>query len=475
MTKKEILEKIEILETEKVRLKKEADYYNAIQQSMKLILNGSYGAFAAAYFVLFNNNVAGTITACGRDLTKTMSGLNEEYWHNIWHEDVELHKKLYIKNVKKVSTQNETSVYADTDSVFVGFDAAIKSSDWQNQTYRKEILERISKPFCIIVPDDNQKIDFINDKFKGYIKTDGISKDIVDSFIKENNIETVILDGFYLKHRATKHLESLVKVIPNFNREIDFVQGLDKYRIADYFIENLNKYGDSFGVENIQDFELERISESVISIAKKKYIQHVTFEDGIYYDRFKYFYPKGVELVRSSTPPFARERIMDIVKYLFENPESFSIKELLKRVKDLRREFELADIDDIAMQSSCSNYNEKVLDDKEALSFVSGAHFAVKASAYYNYLLHQRKDLQERYEFIKSGSKIKYFYVKDRSKNDIFAYLRGSYPSEMNIQVDHDEQFAKAILSPINSIIEPLKMPAISKRLSVVLDIFGGL
>jgi hypothetical protein len=66
--------------------------------------------------VLFNNNVAGTITACGRDLTKTMSGLNEEYWHNIWHEDVELHKKLYIKNVKKVSTQNETSVYADTDS-----------------------------------------------------------------------------------------------------------------------------------------------------------------------------------------------------------------------------------------------------------------------------------------------------------------------------------------------------------------------
>ena len=30
------------------------------------------------------------------------------------------------------------------------------------------------------------------------------------------------------------------------------------------------------------------------------------------------------------------------------------------------------------------------------------------------------------------------------------------------------------MLSPVNSIIDPLKMPEITKRLSVVLDIFGG-
>jgi hypothetical protein len=40
--------------------------------------------------------------------------------------------------------------------------------------------------------------------------------------------------------------------------------------------------------------------------------------------------------------------------------------------------------------------------------------------------------------------------------------------------VDYDKQFAKSILSPINSIIEPLGMPAITERLSVVVDIFGG-
>jgi hypothetical protein len=67
-------------------------------------------------------------------------------------------------------------------------------------------------------------------------------------------------------------------------------------------------------------------------------------------------------LVRSSTPLFAREKIVGIVKYLFLHPDSFNIKDLLKLVKSLRKEFELAD--SISMQSSCSNYDNKILDDK---------------------------------------------------------------------------------------------------------------
>ena len=126
------------------------------------------------------------------------------------------------------------------------------------------------------------------------------------------------------------------------------------------------------------------------------------------------------------------------------------------------------------MQSSCSNYHEKVLNDKDKLEFVNGAHFAVKASAYHNFLLNKNRELQGKYEYIKSGSKIKYYYCKDKSINSVFAYMRGSYPIEIAPEIDLDEQFAKCILSPINSIIEPLKMPEITKRLSVVLDIFGG-
>jgi hypothetical protein len=41
-------------------------------------------------------------------------------------------------------------------------------------------------------------------------------------------------------------------------------------------------------------------------------------------------------------------------------------------------------------------------------------------------------------------------------------------------EIDLDTQFEKCILSPINSIVAPLGLPEITKRLSVVMDIFGS-
>ena len=353
------------------------------------------GAFATPYFILFNNHVAGTITAQGRTLTQTMHKVNEDYWYNQWHLDTELHQKMNLKNVTPIQRGEEVSIYADTDSLFVSFKPAMDHCEW-------------------------------------------------------------------------KHA---------YSTELEFIHELDKQRYAGYFKKCLEEHADEYGVDNKQDFELERISESIINIAKKKYIQHIVFEDGIPYDRLTYMYPKGVELVRSSTPLFARDKIVGIVKYLFSNPDTFNIRELLKLVKNLKKEFDLCvpdRIDEICMQSSVNKYEEKVLQDTPTIITVPGAHFSVKSAAYHNNLLHKNKALQSKYEFIKSGTKIKYYYCKDTSINEVFAYTRGSYPIEFAPQIDLDTQFEKCILSPINSIIAPLGLPAITKRLSVVMDIFGS-
>lgn len=389
------IEKINELKKLAESLKKDVEYYNSIQQALKLVLNGSYGAFASNYFSLFNNNVAGTITAEGRTLIQKMDKVNEDYWYNQWHLDTELHQVMNLKNVTQIPTNEKVSQYCDTDSLFVSFKPAMDHCEWKHQ----------------------------------------------------------------------------------YKDELEFIHALDKNRYAGYFKKCLDEHAATYGVENKQDFELERISESIISIAKKKYIQHIVYEDGIPYDRLTYIFPKGVELVRSSTPLFARDKIIGIVKYLFEHPDTFNIKELLRLVKNLKKEFDLCvpdRIDEICMQSSCSKYEEKVLNDKDKLEFVNGAHFAVKAAAYHNFLLNKNKTLQNKYEFIHTGDKIKYYYCKDKSQNEVFAFIRGSYPIEMAPEIDLDTQFDKCILSPINSIIEPLGMPLITKRLSVVLDIFSG-
>lgn len=471
MVKEEKIKKVEILKKKASDLKKEVDYYNALQLALKLVLNGSYGAFATSYFILYNNHVAGTITAQGRDLTRTMDRVNEDYWYNQWHLDHELHFKLGIKDVTKIEKDEPVSIYADTDSLFVSFKPAIDHCIWKNITINKSYLNSLDKKFIIL---SSQDVICNNSNCVGVANNIHTLKNLITQ-----DYELLIFDGSFVKDRSLHKLiddEVFTSEIKwNWSDEQDFIHGVDHFRYGQYFKDCLEEYANTFGVENKEDFELERISESIINIAKKKYICHITYEDGIPFERLSYLYPKGVELVRSSTPAFAREKIVNIVKYLFTNPNTFNIKDLLKLVKQLRKEFELANIDDIAMQSSCSNYDIKVLNDKTIpLQFVSGAHFAVKSAAHYNFLLSKDREMQQKYEFIKSGTKIKYYVCKDKSITEMFAYIRGSFPYEFAPQIDYDTQFEKSILSPINSIIEPLGMPEITKRLSVVMDIFSG-
>ena len=436
---------------------------------LKLVLNGSYGAWATKYFILYNDAVASTITAEVRELTQNMDKVNQDYWYGKWHLDTELHKNLCVRNVTQIKKSDNVGIYADTDSIFVSFKPALDNCDWKNLFF--DNIDKINKPFIILSKSTKN---FTNPSLIAKVS----SCEELKELLPKSNAEILILDGVFVKDRDISLLDlSSYRVLWNWSNELDFIHGVDHFRIAGYFKEKLEEHALSYGVENKEDFELERIDDSIINIAKKKYIQHIVFEDGIYYDSLKYFYPKGVELVRSSTPAFARDKIIDIVKYLFSNPDSFNIKELLKLVKNLRKEFDLCvpdKIDDISMQSSCSKYEEKVLCDKDKLVFVSGAHFSVKAAAFHNYLLYKNPKMQEKYEFLKSGSKIKYYYCKDKSLNDIFAYVRGSYPIEFAPEIDLTTQFNKSILSPINSIIEPLGLPTINERLSVMMDIFSS-
>lgn len=461
--RKRILELKEQIST----LKEEADYYNALQLALKLVLNGSYGALSTSYFVLFNNNVAGAITAQGRNLTNHMEIICHRYFHDLWEKDTELHNKMGIRNVRKTNKDIYNSVYCDTDSVFVSFEQAVNGCDWKNLYFNN--LDKFTKTHVILT----------NKEIKGNQNCLGVLSKVDElKGFDLTKTDILLIDGYFVKdyelNAFLKDAPQNCKILWNWCNELDFILGIDQFRFADYLTDELKKYAATYGVENKQDFELEKISETIINIAKKKYIMHLLYEDGVKFDRLSYIFPKGIELVRSSTPLFAREKIVDIIKYLFSEPDTFNIKHLLKLIKELRREFELADIDDIAMQTSCSNYDNKVLNDKTLpLQFVTGAHFAVKSSAYYNYLLHQNPELQTRYEFIKSGTKIKYYYVDDDSINGIFAYIRGEYPKEVAPKINYDVQFSKSILSPINSIIKPLGLPEITDRLTVVMGIFG--
>lgn len=487
LTREEKIKYAAELEAEIEEHKKIHYYHSNMEQSLKLVLNQEYGAISNQYYLMFNNNVAGSITYCGRELIQKMALYNNKYWHGMWHKDTYLHKKLNIKNVTQITESQATTIYSDTDSIFLSYDPAIKTCEWKNQVFNAAFLSSVDNNFMIITKDNKPLKDILsNPLFKGYINySNDISNEYITDILEKNNIYTLLIDGFFLKKKQILNIiekHKNITVLCNFEQELDFIHGLDYYRIAGYFKQCLDKHAAKYNVENVQEFELEKIADAVINIEKKRYVMNLVWEDGRYYDTLKNIQAKGFDIVRSSTPTFARggkdkkDGVMKVINYLFQNPDSFDIKVLLHIVKELRREMELLPIDDICAQSSCSNYDTKVIDDKTSIQCVSGAHFAVKAAAYHNYLLYNNAEYHTKYQPIRSNEKVKYYYCKDDGiGGEVFAYKRGSFPIEFAPPVDYDESFYRFVMSPVNALVKTIGLPEISKRLTIVMDLFSGL
>jgi len=286
--------------------------------------------------------------------------------------------------------------------------------------------------------------------------------------------DILVHNSLYLSYKP------IMESIGYHGNELEFILHIDKVFVKGLFKEYLTNYSDAYSVENLHDFELETVNKSAIHLKKKHYINNVLWEDGIFYDDLSYFYPKGIEVIRSTTPSFVRGKdqkggIWDFIRYLFSHPDNLEIRNILKLVKEQRKAFEMDDIDNISMNISCSNYKDKVIDDVGGIETQKGAHFSVKASAFHNYMLNKNSNFKTKYDMVKGG-KIKYYYT-NHPMNNVFAYLRSFHPYEIsekeNINVDYNTQFEKSYLNIVNKFIEPLGLPLINKRLSVLNSLFS--
>jgi hypothetical protein len=616
--------------------KKEKDYYKAMQLAYKLILNGTYGAFANKHFVCSNADIANAITAHGRDIIQYMMESIEKYFYNNWNLDTESHNLLgieyigeengkfasYTKNFRmlewshsslenllnhkniilseleetkfkhnninilytykvwdfsnvqtldpnpiwgkledrdKYDGKNQVIIYGDTDSisslstvyinneqftieewynnnikngsagVTLNGHESVKTSDkilnWSNENelyyanVKRIIRHKVSKEKWKLKTKTGKEIEITNDHsmivFRNEQKIEIKPRDILKTdkiliiYNNMNNIEyffddieycerigsfedeyvydievddethTFIANDILVHNSLYISFTPLMKSV-GFDPLQDsltvkkFILHLDLVFVKPLFNKFLNEYADKFYIKSLHDFELETISQSALFLKKKHYLSNIVFEDGVHYEPLSYFYPKGIEIIRSSTPPFVRRNIYRIINYLFGNPTQVNVYDVMKLVKQIRKEFELADIEDISMTTSCSNYDIKVLDDNKTMSCKLGAHFGVKAAAFHNYLLNKNSEYKTKYDMVKSG-RIKYYYCK-HSVNNVFGYLRSFHPTEIvekeKVILDVDEQFDISFLSIVNKFITPLGLPEINKRLSVLSSIF---
>lgn len=256
---------------------------------------------------------------------------------------------------------------------------------------------------------------------------------------------------------------------------VDMIIKISKLRLNEIFKNAFEKYSKKFNTKNIQEFELETISHSAILLAKKKYVLDIAWtDDQIKYESKSKIKSKGVEMVQSSTPPFARKYLKELLKELFEQKKNLNLSIFIGKIKKLKEEFLLEDIQSISFGSGVGDYEKGIGNDIAKLEVNPHCPIHVRGAGYHNFLINQDQKLKRKYTLIKSGDKVKYYYAKIDKQGgmNIFSFLPGTLPYEIAPEVDFDTQFAKCIIDPINRFIDAMGFPKISENLISTKSLF---
>ena len=250
----------------------------------------------------------------------------------------------------------------------------------------------------------------------------------------------------------------------------NFAMLINQHRLSEYINKSLTAYANKRNTENYLDFELETFANNAIWVAKKKYVQNIVWKDGKDYDNLSYIKVTGLEIIQSSTPVFCRKQLSELVKYLFSKDE-IKIEDLIKELKEIKRLFKLANIEEISLNRSIGDYQKFVLNDTKELELNKGCPIHVRAAGYHNYLLNSNPNYKKKYQLLRSGDKVRWYYANDKFNNN-FAYAPGAFPYEFAPEIDYEKTFEMSILQPLNRILTPTGLPELDHNLVYTVALF---
>jgi len=265
--------------------------------------------------------------------------------------------------------------------------------------------------------------------------------------------------------------EPILKSCDFTGNVVDFILSIKKLRLNDYLKNKFNEYAKKYNTENLQDLELEKISYSVMMIAKKKYILDLAWkEPGVFYKPQEKIKHVGIEIVQGSTSKFARKVLKELVKLVCNKKTELQYSEVIKKLKEYKTEFVMQNPNDIALTKSIGDYEKYILEDRKELRLAEKCPINVRAAGIYNYKLRNSK-WKTKYNLLKTGDKLKYYYAKEGEYN-VFGFLPNLFPYEFALEVDYDLQFEKTVIEPFNRILDALNFNPVPGNLIYSLSLF---
>jgi DNA polymerase elongation subunit (family B) len=229
----------------------------------------------------------------------------------------------------------------------------------------------------------------------------------------------------------------------------------DMYKLIDEASDHLNSEILKWGANefNSKDcrivFKREKICDVAMLLRKKHYILHILDNEGIACNKFKY---TGVDVVKSTMPKKVKPYVKKIAETLLTTMNNQTTNDAVTEAHD---QFLKLPLEEIATIKGIKNY-EKYSKLCNEFQTTKGMPNHVKAAYYYNLLI-ERLELDNKYEKIQSGDKIKLFYLKKPNRFGIDAIaFKYYYPDEFKslFEPDYEKMFDKVIFSPVQKFFE---------------------
>ena len=210
-------------------------------------------------------------------------------------------------------------------------------------------------------------------------------------------------------------------------------------------------------MENRMEMSREVIANRGVWIAKKRYILNVHNNEGVQYAEPK-MKMMGVDAVRSSTPQVCRDKFKKIFKVIIDEGETAT----QKFIADFKKEWKQLPPESVSFPRGCNISKKRdgvpfTWADKKTI-YKKACPIHVRGALLYNHYIKQA-GLEQKYEIIQNGEKIKFVYLKTPNsiKENVIAYAN-DLPKELDLHrfVDYNKQYEKAFVDPIKHLLDAL-------------------
>jgi DNA polymerase elongation subunit (family B) len=355
----------------------------------------------------------------------------------------------------------------------------------------KDKKVNITKDHSIIGKKDNKLVDirptevkdvklYCNGWTKDYeIKSLGIqNKMVFDIEVKDNHNffgnDILLHNSDYIK--IDKIVEKIIT--KKFNKPFEEFSEDEIKKLTDYILKFIEKEIQPVvdeSVKEVQDIlnayhkgfvgaKVEKIMVSGIFVAKKKYAVAKIWEEGSYYTSPS-LSVTGLDLVRSSTPEFAKqvfEKALEIMllgnetelqNYLKNVKNEFN--EIVKTPRGIKSVSRISGVNSLNYKQYEDGWYRYVYDENGNIVKKLPAPINSRASILHNKYI-KDNNLEEKFELIEEGGKVNFVYLKTPNPigENVIAFMDEDFLEVAGLinYVDKELQFEKIIEQPLKII-----------------------